>query len=397
MKIAFTSFAVALGILGSHVAAHSQEKVKIGFVTDMSSLYADFEGKNGAVAIQMAIDDFGGKVLGHPIELLTADHQNKADIASSKAREWIDTKDLTMLFGGSNSGAALATAQIANEKKRVYFNNAAGTSLLTNEQCGPYTVHYAFDTVALAKGTASAVVERGGDSWYFLTVDYAFGQAMESDASVAIKAKGGTIVGSIRHPINAPDFSSFLLQAQASKAKILGISNAGGDLANSIKAAREFGVTRQMKIAAFVIFLSDIHSLGLKNTEGLLHTTSWYWDQSDASRKWAARFYEKTKRMPTDIQAADYSATMTYLKAVQAVKSTDADKVIAYIKSTPIDDFYAKGSVRQDGRFVHDMYLAEVKSPAESKKPWDYLKIVARLPGEQVFTTKAESKCPLWK
>jgi len=378
-------------------AAQAQDKVKIGFVTDMSSLYADVEGKNGAVAIQMAIDDFGGKVNGLPIELLTADHQNKADIAASKAREWIDTQGLTMLFGGTNSGTGLAMAKVAQEKKRVFVVNGAGTSALTNEQCSPYTVHYAYDTVALAKGTGGAVVENGGKNWFFLTADYAFGAALEADTAKVVKEKGGTVVGSVKHPLNASDFSSFLLQAQNSKAQILGLANAGGDTINAIKAAREFGITKSMKMAGLLVFISDIHSLGLKNTEGLLLTTSWDWNLDERTRAFGRKFFDKTKRMPTDIQAADYSATMTYLKAVQAAKTTDADKVMEQIKKMPIDDFYAKGTVRADGRFVHDMYLMQVKAPSESRQPWDYYKVVAKLPGDQVFTTKAESKCALWK
>ena len=398
MQFRLTALTLILAAAGlASPAAYAQEKVKIGFITDMSSLYADVEGKNGAVAIQMAIDDFGGKALGQPIELMSADHQNKADIAASKAREWIDTAGATMIFGGTNSGTALATAKVASEKKRVYFNNGAGTSALTNEQCSPYTVHYAYDTVALAKGTGAAVVAKGGKSWFFLTADYAFGQALETDTTRVVKEKGGSVVGAVRHPLNASDFSSFLLQAQNSKAQILGLANAGGDTINSIKAAREFGINKTMKTAGLLVFLSDIHSLGLKNTEGLLHTTSWYWDLNDDTRKFAARFFEKTKRMPTDVQAADYSATMNYLKAVDAAKTTDSDKVMAQLKSMKIDDFYGKGQIRADGSFIHEMYLVEAKSPAESKKPWDYLKVVARLPGEQVFTTKAETKCELWK
>ena len=398
MKNKLKALALMLGAAGLATSAvHAQDKVKIGFITDMSSLYADVEGKNGAVAIQMAIDDFGGKVLGMPIELLTADHQNKADIAASKAREWIDTQGLTMLFGGTNSGTALASAKVAAEKKRVYINNGAASSALTNDQCTPYTVHYAYDTVALAKGTGSAIVDGGGKSWYFLTADYAFGHALEADTTAVVKAKGGNVVGAVRHPLNASDFSSFLLQAQNSKAQILGLANAGGDTINSIKAAKEFGIGKSMKLAGLLIFISDVHSLGLRNTEGLQFTTSWYWDLNDDTRKFAAKFFEKTKRMPTEIQAADYSATMNYLKAVQAAGTTDADKVMEKLKSTPIDDFYAKGTIRADGRFVHDMYLMQVKSPSESKEPWDYYKVVAKLPGDQVFTTKAESKCALWK
>ncbi len=389
-----------LGAAGMSLAAmqaQAQDKVKIGFLTDMSSLYADVDGKNGALAIQMAIDDFGGKVLGKPVELLSADHQNKADIAASKAREWIDTQGLTMLFGGTNSGTALAMAKIADEKKRVFMVNGAGSSALTNEQCTPYTVHYAYDTTALAKGTGGAVVKQGGKTWFFLTADYAFGMALEADTAKVVKENGGQVLGSVRHPLNASDFSSFLLQAQNSKAQILGLANAGGDTINAIKAAKEFGINKTMKMAGLLVFITDVHSLGLKNTEGLLLTTSWDWNLNDKSREFGKKFFAKTKRMPTDIHAANYSATMNYLKAVQAAGTTDADKVMAKLKSTPIDDFYAKGVIRPDGRFAHDMYLMQVKSPKESQQPWDYYKVVAQLPADQVWTTKAESKCALWK
>ena len=393
-----TALALVLGAAGlAAPAAQAQEKVKIGFITDMSSLYADVEGKNGALAIQMAIDDFGGKVLGMPIELMSADHQNKADIAASKAREWIDTQGLTMVFGGTNSGTALAIAKVAAEKKRVYINNGAASSALTNDQCTPYTVHYAYDTVALAKGTGSAIVDGGGKSWYFLTADYAFGHALEADTSTVVKARGGSVVGAVRHPLNASDFSSFLLQAQNSKAQILGLANAGGDTINSIKAAKEFGIGKTMKLAGLLIFISDVHSLGLRNTEGLQFTTSWYWDLNEETRKFSARFFEKTKRMPTEIQAADYSATMNYLKAVEAAKSADADKVMTTWRGMKMNDFFGSGQLRADGRYVHDMYLMEVKKPSESTKPWDYYKLIKKLPGDAVFTTKAESKCALWK
>ena len=397
MKSKLTALALTLAAAGLATSAAAQDKVKIGFITDMSSLYADVEGKNGAVAIQMAIDDFGGKVLGMPIELLSADHQNKADIAASKAREWIGTQGLTMLFGGTNSGTALASAKVPAEKKRVYINNGAASSALTNDQCTPYTVHYAYDTVALAKGTGSAIVDAGGKNWYFLTADYAFGHALEADTSTVVKAKGGNVVGAVRHPLNASDFSSFLLQAQSSKAQILGLANAGGDTINAIKAAKEFGIGKSMKLAGLLIFISDVHSLGLRNTEGLQFTTSWYWDLNDETRKFSARFFEKTKRMPTEIQAADYSATMNYLKAVEAAKTVDADKVMATWKGMKMNDFFGSGQLRADGRYVHDMYLMEVKKPSESTKPWDYYKLIKKLPGESVFTTKAESKCALWK
>ncbi|MDU7588236.1 MAG: ABC transporter substrate-binding protein, partial [Acidovorax sp.] len=377
MKAKLTTLAFVLGAAGLMAStAHAQDKVKIGFITDMSSLYADVEGKNGGVAIQMAIDDFGGKVLGKPIELLTADHQNKADIAASKAREWIDTQGLTMIFSGTNSGTALALAKVAEEKKRVMINNGAASSALTNEQCTPYTVHYAYDTVALAKGTGGAIVDGGGKSWFFLTADYAFGHALEADTSKVVKDKGGTVVGAVRHPLNASDFSSFLLQAQNSKAQILGLANAGGDTINSIKAAKEFGIGNSMKLAGLLIFFSDVHSLGLRNTEGLQFTTSWYWDLNDETRKFADKFMAKTKRRPTEIQAADYSATMNYLKAVEAAKTTDADKVMEAWRAMKMNDFFGSGYLRADGRYVHDMYLMQVKSPSESKGTWDYYKLI---------------------
>ena len=398
MKLTLKTLALMLGVVGlaSH-AVQAQEKVKIGFITDMSGLYADVEGKNGALAIQMAIDDFGGKVNGMPIELLSADHQNKPDIAAAKAREWIDTQGLTMVFGGTQSGTALAMAKVAEEKKRVFIVNGAGSSALTNEQCSPYTVHYAYDTVALAKGTGGALISRGDKSWFFLTADYAFGHALEADATRVVKAAGGTVAGAVRTPLNTSDFSSFLLQAQSSKAQVLALANAGGDFINSVKSAKEFGITKNMKMAGLLVFVTDIHSLGLKNTEGLLLTTSWDWNLNDQTRAFGKKFFEKAKRMPTDIQAADYSATMTYLKAVQAAKTVDADKVMEQMKKTPINDFYAKGVIRPDGRMVHDMYLMQVKSQAESTQPWDYYKLVTKLPGDQVFTSKADSKCALWK
>ena len=389
-----------LGLLGLTAAmgtAHAQDKVKIGYISDMSSLYADLEGKGGATAIQMAIDDFGGKVLGKPIELLTVDHQNKADIAASKAREWIDTQNLTMIFSGTNSGTALALAKVADEKKRVMINNGAGTSALTNEACTPYTVHYAYDTVALSKGAAGAIVDNGGKNWFFLTADYAFGHAMEADASKVVKAKGGAVAAAVRHPLNASDFSSFLLQAQSSKAQVLALANAGGDTVNAIKAAKEFGIDKSMKIAPLLVFYSDIHSLGLKNTAGMQFVTSWYWDMNDATRKFADAYMKKTQRRPTEIQAADYSATMNYLKAVQAAGTTDADKVMAAWRAMPMNDFFGSGTLRPDGTYEHDMYLVQVKTPQESKGTWDYYKIVKKLPGAEVFTTKAETKCALWK
>ena len=396
-RLAALAVACACATFGASPASAADDAVKIGFITDMSGLYADIDGPGGLEAIRMAIADFGGKVNGKPIQLLYADHQNKADIAASRAREWFDRDGVDMLVGGTNSATGLAMNQVAGEKHKVYINIGAGADTMTNEQCTPYTIHYAYDTVALAKGTGSAVTKQGGKTWYFLTADYAFGKTLEKATSDVVKANGGQVLGEVRHPLSASDFSSFLLQAQGSKAQVLGLANAGGDTVNAIKAAKEFGITKTMKIAALLMFIDDVHSLGLDTTQGLVLTDSWYWDQSPEARKWAERYFAKTKKMPSSLQAADYSAVTNYLKAVQAVGTTDPDKVMAQLKKTKIDDFYAKGYVRQDGSMIHDMYLMQVKTPAESKKPWDYYKVVATIPGEQAFTTKQESRCPLWK
>ena len=392
--------ALAMTVVFSGVAsAQSQNSgpVRIGLITDMSSLYADIDGPAGGEMVKWAVQDFGGKVLDRPIEVLTADHQNKADVASSKAREWMDKDNLAMLVGGTNSGTALAMAKIAEEKKRPFIAIGPGSARLTNEACSPYTVHYAYDTVALAKVAGTALVKGGAKNWFFLTADYAFGYSLEGDASNVVKANGGTVAGAVRHPLNASDFSSFLLQAQTSKAQVLALANAGGDFTNAMKAAREFGINKTMKIAGLLVFINDVHSLGLANTEGLQLTDSWYWNQDDASRVFAKRFFAKYKRMPSSLQAADYSATMNYLKAVQSAGTTDGDKVMTTLKGMKIDDFYNKGQIRADGRMIHDMYLYEVKSLKESTTPWDYYKLVAKIPGDQAFATVAESKCALIK
>jgi branched-chain amino acid transport system substrate-binding protein len=391
-------FAAAAGLaLTTGGARAADDAVKIGFITDLSGLYADIDGQGGLEAIRMAIADFGGKVNGKPIQLVYADHQNKADIAASRAREWFDRDGVDLLIGGTNSATGLSMNQVAGEKHKVYINVGAGADTMTNEQCTPYTIHYAYDTTAQAKGTGSAITKQGGKSWYFLTADYAFGKALEKATADVVKANGGQVLGEVRHPLSASDFSSFLLQAQSSKAQILGLANAGGDTVNSIKAAKEFGITKTMKLAALLIFIDDIHSLGLETTQGLVLTDSWYWNKDANTRKWAQRYFDKMKKMPSSLQAGDYSATMNYLKAVQAVGSTDSDKVMAQMRKTPIDDFFGKGYIRQDGSFIHDMYLMQVKTPAESKEPWDYYKITATIPGEQAFTTKQESRCALWK
>jgi branched-chain amino acid transport system substrate-binding protein len=396
MKLKTLVTSMAIGFAGV-ASAQNTGPVKIGFITDMSSVYADLDGPAGGEVIKWAAQDFGGKVLDRPIEVVTADHQNKADIASAKAREWIDKDGLSMLIGGTNSGTSLAMAKLAEEKKRPFFSIGAGSARLTNEACTPYTVHYAYDTVALAKVGAAALVKAGGKNWFFLTADYAFGHSLEADASTIVKANGGTVAGAVRHPLNASDFSSFLLQAQSSKAQVLALANAGGDFSNAMKSAKEFGILKTMKPIGLLVFITDVHSLGLANAEGLQVADSWYWNQDDASRKFAKRFFEKYKRMPSSVQAADYSAATNYLKAVQTAGTTDADKVMATLKNMKIDDFYNKGQIRADGRMIHDMYLYLVKSTKESTTPWDYYKMIAKVPGEQAFTTVAESKCALIK
>ncbi|RJG01697.1 ABC transporter substrate-binding protein [Noviherbaspirillum sedimenti] len=397
-KIVSLAVAVA-GTFGLAASACAADNViKIGFITDMSGVYADFDGPGGVEAIKLAIADFGGVVNGKKIELIAADHLNKADVAAAKAREWFDSQGVDMLIGGANSAANLAMARIAAEKKKVFISAGSGTTRLTNEECNAYTIQYAYDTTALARGTGAALTRQGGKSWYFLTVDYAFGTSLEKDTADIVKANGGKVVGSVKHPLSAPDFSSFLLQAQASKAQVLGLANAGGDTINAIKAANEFGVTKSMKLAGMLIFINDVHALGLDVTKGMYLTDGWYWDLNDDSRKWSARYFEKMKKMPSMFQAADASATIQYLNAVKATGTTDADTIMAHLRKTKINDFFTKnGVVRPDGRMVHDMYLMEVKSPAESKRPWDYYKLVQTIPGEQAYMTKAESKCALWK
>jgi len=398
MSLAVSTAAAVFAFAAPASAQISGDVIKIGFITDISGVYSDIDGQGGAEAIKFAIADMGGAINGKKIELLVADHQNKADVAASKAREWFDQQGVDVLIGGTNSGTALAMAKIAAEKKKVFFQIGAGSARLTNEECSPYTVHYAYDTVALAKGTGSAVVKQGGKSWFFLTADYAFGHSLENDTANVVKAAGGTVVGSVKHPLGASDFSSFLLQAQASKAQIIGLANAGGDFINSVKAANEFGITKTAKLAGLLVFINDIHSLTPKLTQGLYLTDSWYWDSNDETRKFAKRYFEKQKKMPSSLQAADYSSTLQYLTAVKAVGSDDTEKVLAQLRKTKFNDLYQKnGYLRADGRVVHDMYLYQVKTPAESKYPWDYYKLVQTIPGEQAWTTKAESKCALWK
>lgn len=389
-----------LGTLGLSAQAQSisDDVLRIGFITDMSGVYSDIDGRGGVEAIRMAIEDAGGNINGKKIELITADHQNKADIASAKAREWFDQQHLDVLIGGTNSAASLAMAQVATEKKKPFIAIGAGASDLTNAQCSPYTVHYAYDTVALARGTGSAVVKDGGKTWFFLTADYAFGHALERDTAAVVKAAGGEVKGQVRAPLGASDFSSFMLQAQASKAQILGLANAGGDTINSIKAANEFGVTNTMKMAGLLVFINDIHSLGLEATKGMYLTDGWYWNQSDASRAWSQRFEDKIKRKPSMLQAADYSAVSFYLKGVKESGTDDGDAIMKWMKGNKINDFFTQGGyIRDDGRMVYNMYLMQVKTPAESKGPWDYYNVIATLPGEEIYTKPSESTCKLMK
>jgi len=381
----------------TNIAIAADDVIKIGFITDLSGVYADLDGPGGVEAIKLAIADAGGKIGNMKIELLVADHQNKPEIAANRVREWYDQQGVTVVIGGTNSSTALAMAKIASEKKRVFISAGSGTTRLTNEECNPYTIQYTYDTVSVARVAGTAIVKQGGKSWYFLTTDLAFGHSLEADTSETVKTNGGTVVGAARHPLGATDFSSFLLLAKASKAQVLGVAAGGGDLINIIKGANEFGVTKSMKVATPLMFLTDIHALGLQQAQGLYYTDGWYWDQNDESRKWAKRYYEKMKKMPTMFHAGDYSATMQYVNAVKAV-GTDADKVMTYFKQTKINDVFAKnGVVRPDGRMVHDMHLMQVKTPAESKYPWDYAKLIQTVPGDQVFMSKAESKCALWK
>jgi branched-chain amino acid transport system substrate-binding protein len=402
MKLKAIALAVstvaAMNLAPFAYAQISGDVVKIGYITDLSGVYADIDGPGGIEAIRMAIADFGGTVNGKKIELLTADHLNKPDIAASKAREWFDQQEIDVLIGGTNSGAGLAMAKVAAEKKKPYINIGGATARLTNEECTPYTVHYAYDTVALARGTGGALVKQGGKTWFFLTADYAFGASLEKDTTAVIKSNGGTVLGSVKHPLSASDFSSFMLQAQSSKAQILGLANAGGDTVNSIKAANEFGITKSMKLAGLLMFINDVHSLGLDLTQGMYLTDGWYWDANSDTRAWSKRYFAKMKKEPSMLQAADYSSTMHYLNAVKAAGTDDADKVMAKMKATRVNDFFAKnGVIRQDGQMVHDMYLMEVKKPSESQHPWDYYKVLQTIPGDQAFTTQAESKCTLWK
>ncbi len=376
----------------------SDEVVKIGAILDMSGPYADLTGEGTATAIRMAVQDVGGKVAGRPVEVLVADHQNKPDIAANKAREWFDREKLDALMDVAASAPALAVVEIAKAKNRVLMLNGPGTTRLTNENCSPVTVHYTFDTYAQAHGTGAAVLKQGGDTWYFVSVDYAFGHSLESDTGEVVRAAGGKVLGAVRHPLGTQDFSSFLLQAQSSGARVIGVANAGADLISTVRAANEFGITQSGKqqLAGLLVFINDVHALGLKVAQGLLLTEAFYWDQNEATRKWSQRFFDKMHKMPNSIQAGVYSSTLHYLRAVEKAGTDETGAVMAAMRAQPVNDFFAKnGKIREDGRMVHDMYLYQVKKPSESSKPWDYYKLVSVIPADQAFRPLAQSTCSL--
>jgi branched-chain amino acid transport system substrate-binding protein len=396
----------ALAAFGATVAQAQAAKisggvVKIGVLTDMSGLYSDLGGQGSVAAAQMAVDDFVAQSKpSYKIEVVSADHQNKPDVGAQKAREWFDTQGVDMINDVLNSGVAIAVAKVSAEKKKVYFVNGAASTRLTNDDCTPYLVHYAYDTYALANGTGKAVVQHGGKTWFFLTADYAFGASLEKDTSEVVKANGGQVLGSVRHPLNAADFSSFLLQAQASKAQVIGLANAGGDTINAIKAANEFGITKNQSLAGLLVFITDIHSLGLPVAQGMMLTEGFYWDMDADTRKFSKRFFDKIKRMPTMVQAGVYSSTLAYLNAIKAAGTDDADAVMAQLKKpgNKINDFFAKGGyIRGDGRMVHDMYLFQVKKPSESKYAWDYYNVLRTIPAEEAFQPLSKSTCSLIK
>ncbi|EKS32096.1 ABC transporter substrate-binding protein [Afipia clevelandensis] len=384
-------------LLSTTAVAHAaSNKVVIGDIDDMSGVYADVIGPGGVEAAKMAIEDFGGSVLGNKIEFMVTDHQNKPDIGAQKFREWADTANATMILGGSNTGVSLAMATVAKEKKVPFIAIGAAGASLTGKDCNAYMVHYAYDTTALGNGTATTMVKQGGKSWFFLTADYAFGTQLQESAAHVVTANGGKVIGAVRVPLATSDFSSFLLQAQSSGAQVVGLANAGNDFTNSLKAFNEFGLGKTMKPAALLAFISDIHSLGLQTAQGLYLTTGWYWDLNDKTRAFGKRYFAKTKRMPTMNQAAYYSATLTYLNAVKAAGTTDSDKVMAELHKAKINDmFSSNGKIRADGLMEHEMYVMQVKKPQDSKYPWDYYSLVQTMSGEEAFGKLSNSACPL--
>ena len=376
----------------------SDDVVKVGVMSDMSGTYSDLSGPGSVVAAQMAIEDFGGKVLGKKIELVTADHQNKADIAANKAREWFDADQVDVIVDLPTSSCALAVMEVAKQKNRVTLISTGASTKITNDNCTATNVHWTYDTYALAVGTGRAVVANGGDTWFFLTADYAFGHSLEGDTAAVVKESGGKVLGNVRHPFPNADFSSFLMQAQASGAKIIGLANAGADTTNAIKQAKEFGITQKQTLAGLLVFLTDIRALGLETAQGMMLTTGFYWDRNEETRAWSKRFYERHKAYPTMGQAGVYSALMHYFKAIEKAGTDEAVAAVNQMKALPVNDMFAKnGKVRADGRMVHDMYLAQVKTPAESKGEWDYYKIIRTIPGDEAYMPLEKSTCPLVK
>jgi branched-chain amino acid transport system substrate-binding protein len=385
--------------LAAATPAFAEEPVKLGLLLDMSGVYADVTGVGSETAARMAVEDFGGKVLGRPIEVRVADHLNKPDLASAKAREWFDVDHLDAILDVAATAPALAVMGVAKERNKIVLLSGPGSSSITGEACIPTALHWAYDTYALAHTTGEAVVKQGGDSWFFLAADYSFGAQLEKDTTEIVLANGGKVLGDVKVPLGSADFSSFLLQAQGSKAKIIGLANAGGDFTNSVKQAAEFGIVAGgQKLAGLLVYINDIHALGLPATQGMLLSSAFYWDRNDETRAWSKRFFERLNRMPNMSQAGVYSSTMHYLKAVAMAGTTDTDAVLNAMKEMPVNDLFAKnGHIRADGLMEHDMYLFQVKTPAESKGPWDYYKLVATVPGAQAFAPLADSKCPLVK
>jgi branched-chain amino acid transport system substrate-binding protein len=391
--------AAAAALLGLAATAQAQAQgntVKIGVVTDMSSLYSDLAGQGAVAAVKMAVADFGDKVLGRKIEVISADHQNKPDVAAAIARQWFD-QGVDMITDLTTSSVALAVQEVAREKNKVILVNGAASSDLTGKNCAPSSIHWTYDTTALANGTGSAVVKAGGTTWFFITADYAFGHALERDTTAVVKENGGKVLGHALVPLNTADFSSYLLQAQASKAKIIGLANAGGDTINAIKQGAEFGIVKGgQKFAGLLIFITDVHSLGLQTAQGLQFTSAFYWDLNDKTRAWSKRYFAQTGKEPTMVQAGDYSATLNYLKAVKAANSLDASAVMKELRSGPINDFMTKnGEIMPDGSLVREMYLFEVKKPSESKGEWDLYKLVRAIPGPEAFKRPHGNECPL--
>ncbi len=391
------ALATGMTVANAQQGKLSDDVVRIGVLTDMSGLYADFGGPGAVLAAKMAVEDFGGKMFGKEIQVVSADHQNKPDVAKNLTQQWFDRDKVDMTVENLNSGVALAVTALGKEKNKITIVTGAASSRLTNDACQPGTsIHWVYDTISLANVVGKAVVKAGGDSWFFLTADYAFGHSLEKDTGDVVKANGGTVSGAVRHPLAATDFSSFLLQAQASKAKVVGLANAGGDTVNSVKAAAEFGITKNQNLAALLMLITDVHALGLKTAQGLYLTEAWYWDLNDENRAFAKRFEARNNgKKPNMNQVGVYSSTAHYLKAVQAAGTDDTAAVMKKMQDTPINDVFAKnGVLRPDGRMVHDMYLFLVKKPSESKGPWDYYSLKGTIKGEEAFQSLANSKCP---